>query len=226
VEKQYYKAYEDRYRQVHSKSLRWFAESPTPIVYDILREFRIHKHDRLLEIGCGEGRDAGFLLKNGYNLLATDISQAAVEFCCRELPEYKENFRVMDCLKEECPEQFEFIYAVAVIHMLVPDGDRAGFYRFIREHLTETGIALICSMGDGIMQQQSDISKAFDLQDRIHAPTGLRMKIASTSYRAVSFATFENEIKSADLKVMKKGVTVVEPDYGNMMYAVVKKADL
>ena len=194
MEKPYYTAYDDRYRQVHRESLRWFAESPSPIVYDTIREFGILPEDRLLEIGCGEGRDACFLLRKGYNLIATDISHAAVAFCRRDVPEYAHNFQVMDCLDTDYAEEFDFIYAVAVVHMLVPDCDRAKFYRFIREHLTRSGIALICSMGDGITQRQSDISNAFDLQDRIHEPTGQHLRIASTSYRAVSFDTFEEEL--------------------------------
>ena len=224
--KQYYKAYDDRYRQVHSASLCWFAETPSPIVYDTIRKFGILPTEKLLEIGCGEGRDAHFLLNRGYDLLATDISPAAVEFCRREAPEYTDSFQVMDCLDTDCSDRFDFIYAIAVVHMLVPDADRSKFYRFIREHLTKSGIALICSMGDGSIQRQSDISKAFDLQDRIHEPTGQHLKIASTSYRAVSFEEFEAELKSVNLNILEQGITVVEPDYGTMMYAVVKKADL
>ena len=224
--KSYYEAYDDRYRQVHDKSLRWFAQSPSPIVYDTIREFGVRKSDKILEIGCGEGRDARFLLEKGYALLATDVSAAAVSFCQKEFPEYENRFQIMDCLNTDCSEQYDFIYAVAVVHMLVRDCDREGFYRFIREHLTKSGIALICSMGDGITQRQSDISTAFDLQERIHEMSGQSLKIASTSYRAVSFEAFEKEIAASGLKLLKKGFTVVEPDYGNMMYGIVKRADL
>lgn len=225
MERQYYEAYDDRYRQVHEASLRWFAESPSPIVYDAVREFGIQETDKLLEIGCGEGRDARFLLEKGYDLLATDISSAAVEFCRRELPEFADNFQVLDCLKDICPKQFDLIYAVAVVHMLVRDSDRTQFYRFIREHLTDRGIALICTMGDGVTERQSDISTAFHLQERIHEPTGKVLKLAGTSYRGVSFATFEEELQKNGLEILKEGITLVEPDYGKMMYAVVKKAD-
>ncbi len=50
--------------------------------------------------------------------------------------------------------------------MLVLDEDRNGFYQFIRSHLKSDGIALICSMGDGNYEMQSDISNAFELQER------------------------------------------------------------
>ena len=179
-----------------------------------------------MELGCGEGRDARFLLEKGYDLLATDISAEAVTFCRRELPEFEDRFQILDCLKDTYPEKFDCIYAVAVVHMLVLDEDRVKFFRFLRQHLKEDGIALVCSMGDGILQRQSDVSSAFCLQKRLHEPTGKILKIAGTSYRAVSFPEFEKEIRENGLEILKQGITLVEPDYGKMMYAVVKKADL
>lgn len=44
------------------------------------------------------------------------------------MPEHSESFAVMDCLRNGTDELFDFIYAVAVVHMLVPDEDRNGFW--------------------------------------------------------------------------------------------------
>lgn len=90
-------------------------------------------------------------------------------------------------------------------------------------HLKENGIALICTMGDGQMERSSDISAAFDLQERVHEESGQTLWIAGTSYRAVSFQTFEEELTKNKLDILKLGVTDVEPDYWKMMYAVVRK---
>ena len=226
MDRKYYEAYDDRYRQAHDASVRWFAESPSPIVHEVLQAFGIQKTDKLMEIGCGEGRDARLLLEKGYDLLATDISAEAVAFCRREISEFADRFQILDCLKDTYHEKFNCIYAVAVVHMLVPDEDRGKFYRFLNRHLKDDGIALVCSMGDGISQRQSDISAAFCLQERLHEPTGKILNLAGTSYRAVSFREFEKEIRDNGLEILKQGITLVEPDYGKMMYAVVKKADL
>lgn len=224
MERKYYEAYDDRYRQVHSENLRWFMEDPSQIVSDVIAEFGISKTDKLLEIGCGEGRDARFLLENGYDLLTTDISAEAIAYCRKEMPRYRENFQVLNCLADRLDGKFDFIYAVAVIHMLVLNEDRNGFYRFVREHLKENGIALICTMGDGIMERESDISNAFDLQERLHEESGQTVCIAGTSYRAVSFETFRRELAENSLLILKEGLTEVVPDYGEMMYAVVKRS--
>ncbi|MBR6791336.1 MAG: class I SAM-dependent methyltransferase [Oscillospiraceae bacterium] len=223
-ERSYYHAYDDRYKQVHGRGLQWFSAMPSPIVAETIREFSILPgQHKLLEIGCGEGRDAFPLLEEGFDLLATDISPAAVDFCRNRRPDHAGSFRVLDCVTENLPDRFDLIYAVAVVHMLVPDEDRDAFYRFVREHLTPSGIGLICTMGDGSFERQSDISTAFDLQDRVHEQTGTPVRIAGTSCRMVSFDTFERELARNGLRVVRKGITAVEPDFPEMMFAAVRK---
>jgi len=222
-ERRYYEAYDDRYRQIHTQGLRWFDEAPSGIVMETIREFGITSSNSILELGCGEGRDAFPILKEGYQLTATDVSGAAISFCKEKWPEFAEHFHVLDCVSGEWEESFAFIYAVAVVHMLVPDEDRNGFYRFIRNHLQPEGIALICTMGDGKLERQTDIGRAFELQDRIHEQTGRPVRIAGTSCRMVNFETFRRELERNGLEILKEGITSVEPDFNQMMYAVVRK---
>lgn len=221
--RKYYEAYDDRYRQVHSENLSWFMEEPSPIVGEIIAEFDILKSAKLLEVGCGEGRDAKFLLEQGFDLLATDISAEAISYCQRTNPGFSGKFQVLDCVRQRLETKFDFIYAVAVIHMLVLDDDRNGFYQFVREQLSDQGIALICTMGDGEFERQSDISTAFALQERTHEQTGRTVHIAGTSCRMVSFETFDRELETNGLTVLKQGMTSIEPDFPQMMYAVVKR---
>lgn len=65
----YYEAYEDRYQQVHREGVQWFSDSPSKIVGQVIQKYGITKQAEILEIGCGEGRDAAYLLKEGYHLL-------------------------------------------------------------------------------------------------------------------------------------------------------------
>lgn len=223
MQRKYYEAYEDRYRQIHGQALQWFSENSSAIVEETLKSFSLPLQCKLLEIGCGEGRDAYPLLKQGYDLLATDVSREAIAFCKTKYPDFSDHFQVVDCVTETLDQQFDFIYAVAVIHMLVSDEDRNAFYRFIRTHLNSDGIALIGTMGDGRLERQSDIHIAFDLQDRVHEQTGKPVKIAATSCRIVNWVTFGEELKRNGLDVMQQGITAVLPDFPQMMFAVVKK---
>ena len=213
----YYDAYDERYRLAHQAGIRWMGDAPSSIVSETVRKYGIEREQPMLEIGCGEGRDAAPLLKNGFDLLTTDVSPEAIRYCRALLPDDAECFQVLDCLMERMEKRFDFIYAIAVLHMLVPDEDRRAFYRFIREHLTEQGIALVGSMGDGKTVRQSDIREAFSLQER----EGLLLP--STSCRMVDMEQFRKEITDAGLCVLEDGICTVEPQFDRMMYAVMRR---
>ena len=223
-DRKYYEAYDDRYRQVHKSARQWASDVPSAIVGQVMERLGISCEANILELGCGEGRDAVYLLNQGYQVTATDISPEAIRYCREQNACFAERFRVLDCVAGELDEQFHFIYAVAVVHMLVVDADRAGFYRFIREHLHENGVALICTMGDGTMECKSDISTAFTLQIRTHGKTGEQMELAGTSCRMVNWEAFLRELQENGLLAFEQGLTAVEPDFPVMMYAVVKKS--
>lgn len=221
--KRYYEAYDERYRQVHDHDLQWASGEPTPIVAQVISQFGITTGEAMLELGCGEGRDGAFLLSRGYSLLATDISPAAVDYCRKHDPGHWAQYQVLDCVGGTLEGEYAFIYAIAVLHMLVEDRDRDAFYRFIREHLTADGIALICTMGDGQTEVCSDPAAAFDLQERQHQQTGQTLLIAGTSCRMVSFGIFREELERNGLWVLQEGITASEPDFNSLMYAVVRR---
>ena len=223
MERKYYEAYEDRYRQIHGQNLQWFYSEPTAIVRQTIEKFGIKPNHKLLELGCGEGRDAFPLLLDSYDLLATDISEAAVAYCQTKQPEFAASFQVLDCVSGTLERKFDFIYAVAVVHMLVLDEDRNAFYTFIRNHLTPNGVALICTMGDGEMELQTDIQTAFDLQTRTHEQSGMEVRISATSCRIVNVSNFEAELRRNGLVILEMGQTSAEPDFSALMYAVLKK---
>lgn len=226
MQQKYYEAYDNRYRQIHGQNLQWASDQPSAIVAQTMEQFSVSPGDALMEIGCGEGRDAAALLRGGYDLLATDVSPEAIRYCREKYPAYAARFQRLDCVTERLEQRFDFLYAVAVVHMLVADEDRDGFYAFVREHLKPRGVALICTMGDGQLELQSDVAAAFDVAERIHEGTGKTVRVAGTSCRMVSFETFCRELRRNGLAVLSQGFTAVEPDFSQMMYAVVQRATL
>ena len=221
--KKYYEAYDDRYRQIHERSLQWFSNNYSKIVEDTIKNYAITKRMKILEIGCGEGRDALYFLNNGYNLLATDISQTAIDYCKQKCPYKQEAFHILNCLTDRIDESYDFIYAISVLHMLVLDDDRSAFYRFIYNQLKITGIALFCTIGNGEEEWTSDISTAFELQERFHEAPGEKVNIAGTSCRKVSFTTLKKEISDNNLELIDAGLTSITPDFPTIMFAIVKR---
>ena len=127
----YYKAYDKRYKQVHKKNLSWSSNNNTKLVYECIKKYNIGKKDSILEIGCGEGRDSRYLLNKGYNVLATDVSVEAINFCKLKYETHENCYGILDVLDcKEFTKKFDFIYSVACLHMLTNNDDRNNYYRF------------------------------------------------------------------------------------------------
>ena len=218
----YYEAYDKRYKQVHDKGLSWSTSINTKIVEDLINKYHLEK-EKMLEIGCGEGRDARYLLNKNYNVIATDISQEAIDYCINNDIIHKNNYKVLDVLSDNSHDKYGFIYSVACLHMLVLDEDRNKYYRYIYNHLEDNGYALILTMGDGIKESASDISKAFDNTKRTHQESKQEIEVATTSCRIVNFDSLLNEIKNNKFESIEYGITEIENHFDNIMYILIKK---
>ena len=176
----------------------------------------------ILEIGYGEERDARYLLNKNYNVIATDISKEAIDYCKKKDIIHKNNYNVLDVLNDKSEEKYGFIYSVACLHMLVLDNDRNNYYEYIFNHLEKNGYALVLSMGDGIKESSSDISKAFNNIKRTHQETNQELNIAATSCRIVNFDTLIKEVNNK-FEVIEYGITEIENHFDKIMYILIKK---
>ncbi len=218
----YYQVYDKRYQQVHAHNISWYSDNPTPMILETINDYHLNQWDKMLEIGCGEGRDARYLLQKGFDLIATDVSDEAVGYCVRRDEKNREAYRVMDVLENDDKNKYDFIYSVAVLQMMVLDEDRKGFYRYIRNHLNEKGMALILSKGDGEEKYDTGVDVAWQDEDRIHR-SGEAMRVARAASRVVDFDQFLDELAANKLEVISHGLTNSEPDYPKIMFALVKR---
>lgn len=222
----YYKAYDKRYRQTYENNSLWEISERTKEVIDTLKKYKITKKSNILELGCGEGRDAIYLLDNGYNVLGVDYSFAVIDKC-NELTNYKyvNNFKQLDLIENSLNEKFDFIYSVAVIHMFVLDEHRNKFYNFIYDHLKDNGIALIISMGDGALEINSDLEKAFDDTKRVNINTNKEIMVASTSCRVKKIDEMKKEIQLNNLEILEEKIIDDVPSFNKCMLFIVKKME-
>jgi len=217
----YYKAYDKRYYQVYSNNMLWSSKEPTKEVIEFLKRYDCKKSDLVLDLGCGEGRDAIFLLDNEYNVLAVDYSINVIEKCNNlSNNKYKDSFMQFDIMKDEIDKKFKYIYSIAVLHMFVTDEHRNLFLKFIREHLTDDGVALICVLGDGVKEYSSDITKSFENTKRVVMNNNTNIEIATTSCKIVSWETLEKEIINNDLNIKEKWISKEIPEFTNLMCCI------
>ena len=192
-------------------------------VIDVINEYKIDKNNKILEIGCGEGRDAIFLLNDGYNVIATDCSKEGINKC-NDLSKnkYTNNFKQLDVINDKLDEKFDFIYSISVLNTLIDDNHRQKFLRFIKSHLTDNGLAFIVVTGDGEEEYCSNKEDAFIDVEKLNINTEEEMQVANTSCKIVNWQSFLSELKNSDLKVESKWISDRIPDFSISMCVVVK----
>jgi len=94
----------------------------------------------LLELGCGSGRDAAFLLGKGFDVTVIDGCQAMLDHAVRLHPELQERMHLLK-LPGPIPfpdADFDGVYAIAVLMHLDAEGTRA-VLREVTRVLKENG---------------------------------------------------------------------------------------
>lgn len=111
--------YEDEYER---EEYYWGLE-PSEMCYGILSSLPPTKPLRLLDIGCGEGKDAVFFARNGYKVTAFDIADAGIEKTKRlaeRVGVHVDVFKadVLDFRLDSC---FDILYSNGVLHYIKPE---------------------------------------------------------------------------------------------------------
>ena len=227
IMKKYYMAYDDRYKKIHEQGFLWEEVGNSKVVIDTIKKYSIKKDDLILDLGSGEGRDSIFLLQNGYKVMGVDCSSEAVKTCtkiARKLNLKNHNFKVVDLVKDNLSNEmkFDFIYSIAVLHMLCEDEDRKSFYKFLLSHLKQNGKALICVMGDGENEFVSDYQNAFIEKQRFHKESNSFVNVASTSLRILSKENWIKEIEQNNFLIKEYFVVTDTPGFSEMMCVVLE----
>ncbi|MGO4545170.1 class I SAM-dependent methyltransferase [Paenibacillus sp. 2TAB23] len=91
-------------------------------LFDQLLKGRITKDMRILDAGCGSGRNLVYLLRNGYSVMAVDRSEAAIEdvqrlgaACSSNWSEQQARVETVERLSFK-DHSFDFIISSAVLH--------------------------------------------------------------------------------------------------------------
>lgn len=108
--------YEEKYK---GEEYYW-GITPSKMCYEIMKLRPPIKPYRVLDIGCGEGKNAVFLAKNGYQVSAFDISDVGLDKA-RRLAEHshvKIDFFKADINECQLGGTFDIIFSSGVFHYL------------------------------------------------------------------------------------------------------------
>ncbi len=130
----------DYERRYEGEDYYW-GLNPNALCYEIMKRRPPVKPYRVLEIGCGEGKDAVFLAKNGYLVTAFDAAERGLEKA-RSLAEHhgvQVDFFKADVLDYRPETSFDIVFSSGVIHY-VPQELRREVISCMKEHTCAGGL--------------------------------------------------------------------------------------
>jgi len=131
--------YEDRYRQ---ENYFWGVQ-PSSMCLKVLEALPPVRPLKLLDIGCGEGKDAVFFARCGYDVSAFDVSQAGLEKTRRLAEQARVPVRTFraNLWDYRLSEPYDVLFSSGVLHYIQPKL-RDEVIENYRSHVSEGGIVM------------------------------------------------------------------------------------
>lgn len=129
--------YEEEYK---TADYYWGLE-PSKACYRILELMPPTRPLKLLDIGCGEGKDAVFFARNGYDVTAFDVSDAGIEKTKRLADRIGVRVNVFkaDILDYRLNSGFDILFSSGVLHYIKPDYRNKIFANY-KQHTNPDGL--------------------------------------------------------------------------------------
>ncbi len=113
----------ENWQDAYSKGTPHWATDLDPSMFaqqfaeDLVEEFG--QDVKLLEIGCGNGRDSILFSRAGFDVTAIDVAPGAVELANKNANEAETKINVMEANAESLPfgsEEFDAVFSISVLH--------------------------------------------------------------------------------------------------------------
>ena len=110
------------YEEEYKRENYYWGLQPSHMCYRVMELMPPIKPRRLLDVGCGEGKDSVFFARNGYVVTAFDIADAGVEKTKRLADLFGVNVNVFkaNVLDFRLETEFDVIFSSGVLHYIKP----------------------------------------------------------------------------------------------------------
>ncbi len=114
---------------------------PNRICYDIMKILPPVRPYRVLDMGCGEGKDAVFFAKCGYAVTAFDISEQGIEKAKRLAEHNQVEVRLFkaDIFDYRPDTEYDIIFSSGMLHF-IPEPQRQEICDSLKAHTADMGI--------------------------------------------------------------------------------------
>jgi tellurite methyltransferase len=129
--------FDDRYT---ADNYYWGLE-PSKMCFDVLKLMPPDNNVKVIDIGCGEGRNAVFFAKKGYRVTAFDISKNGIKKAVKLAKENNVNITLFtaDLWQYRLSEPFDIIFSTGTLHY-VPDNLKNEIFSNYQEFTSNSGL--------------------------------------------------------------------------------------
>ncbi|HIE27407.1 TPA: class I SAM-dependent methyltransferase [Candidatus Poribacteria bacterium] len=131
----------NQYDEKYNQETYYWGIKPSPICFEVLKMIPPERTIRLIDIGCGEGRNTVFFARNGYVVTAFDLSLKGVEKTKRLAEKVAVDVNVFqaDINEYRLSEEFDILFSTGVLHY-VPPTLRAEIFENYKQYTTSQGL--------------------------------------------------------------------------------------
>jgi len=143
----------------------YWGKAPSQICYRILQLLPPDRPLRLLDIGCGEGRNAVFFARNGYLVTAFDTSPTGIQKTRHLASEAGVTVDVFasDINSYRLTKPFDILFSTGVLQY-VPEERRQDLFENYKDHTSEGGLNVF-----SVFVKKPFIERAPDAEETSHA---------------------------------------------------------
>ncbi|MDQ7797418.1 MAG: methyltransferase domain-containing protein [Candidatus Edwardsbacteria bacterium] len=132
------------YDDIYKQEEYYWGFKPAPTCFKVLQALPPVKKLKLLDIGCGEGRNAAFFARNGYDVTAFDLADAGVEKTKKLADKIGVKVKVFKANINEyrLTDKFDIIFSVGTLQY-IPKEFREEIITNYKDHTKENGIHML-----------------------------------------------------------------------------------
>lgn len=132
---------QNRYDGAYAQKEYYWGISPSKYAIELLQIMPPEKPLKLLDIGCGEGRNAVFFARNGYDVTAFDLSPLGVEKTKELAQKTGVELEVFEAnvLEYRLDRNYDILFATGILHYIT-ENLRATIFNNYKEFTNRNGI--------------------------------------------------------------------------------------
>jgi 2-polyprenyl-3-methyl-5-hydroxy-6-metoxy-1,4-benzoquinol methylase len=206
-EKSYEKFTPDWFSENNLKSVNQYlkenSESVIGFINKYIEQFNLDHREfydkNVLILGCGLGGLSLHMAAQQANVVGIDVSKLAI-MGARQIAQSKSlsiEYKVVDICIDEIEGEFDYIIDDHLLHCLTTKEDRSQYFKFVQDHLKESGLYMLETMAYQA-QFQTPVGYTFDENNILWKSVDSKDIMIR---KVLDSIDIENEIKESDLNI-------------------------